>query len=115
MNGHGGKREGSGRKPKADEEKVRNLAIAAIEEKHGTLQAGFVKLLESGEASLIKFVWEHAVGKPREKMDLDLDNPFGGPAIIIQAPDGVSINLPDNTEEADNLPEDASGDTTIQG
>lgn len=106
MNGHGGKREGSGRKPKADEEKVRNLAIAAIEEKHETLQKGFVKLLESGEASLIKFVWEHAVGKPREKMDLGLDNPLIGPAIVIQAPGGVELNLPNNTEEADTQPEE---------
>lgn len=106
MNSHGGARPGSGRKPKADEEKVRNLAIAAIEKTHGGLEQGFVKLLQSGEASLIKFVWEHAVGKPREKMDLDLDNPFNGPAIVINAPGGIDINLPNNTEEPDNLPED---------
>lgn len=106
MNTHGGARPGSGRKSKADEEKVRNLAIAAIEEKHDSLQKGFVKLLESGEASLIKFVWEHAVGKPREKMDLDLDNPFYGPSVVINAPGGVDVNLPDNTEEPDSLPED---------
>lgn len=104
MSNHGGSRPGSGRKPKADEEKVRNLAIAAIEEKHETLQKGFVKLLESGEASLIKFVWEHAVGKPREKIDMDVDNPFG--TVVINAPGGIDVNLPDNTEEPDNLPED---------
>lgn len=115
MSNLGGARPGAGRKPKADEEKVRNLAVSAIEKTHGSLEEGFTKLLNSGEASLIKFVWEHAVGKPREKMDLDLDNPYTGPAIIIQAPNGVAINLPDNTEEPENLPEDGSGDTTIQG
>lgn len=99
---HGGARPGSGRKPKADEEKVRGLAVSAIEKTHGSLEEGFTKLLTSGEPSLIKFVWEHAVGKPREKLDLDLDNPFPGPAIIINAPKGMEINLPDNTEEADN-------------
>lgn len=72
---------------------------------------GFVKLLESGEASLIKFVWEHAVGKPREKMDVDVDNPFG--TVIINAPGGIDVNLPDNTEEPDNLPEDEQRDTSV--
>lgn len=33
-------------------------------------------------------------------------NPLNGPAIIINAPNGIDINLPDNTEEVDNLPED---------
>lgn len=106
MGTHGGVRPGSGRKPKADEEKVRNLAVSAIEKTHGSLEEGFTKLLLSGEASLIKFVWEHAVGKPREKMDLDLENPLNGPVVIINAPSGIDVNLPSNTEEADNIPED---------
>ncbi len=112
---HGGKREGAGRKPKADEEKVRNLAIAAIETTHGSLENGFAKLLQSGEASLIKFVWEHAVGKPRERMDIDVEgNGVGGPAVIIQAPGGIEVNLPVNTEEPDNLEEDGTEDTPVQ-
>lgn len=115
MSNVGGARPGAGRKPKADEEKVRNLAVSAIEKTHGSLEAGFTKLLNSGEASLIKFVWEHAVGKPREKMDLDLDNPYTGSAVIINAPGGIDISFPDNTEEAENLPDDGDGDTTVQG
>lgn len=113
MSNLGGARPGAGRKPKADEEKVRNLAVSAIEKTHGSLEEGFTKLLKSGEASLIKFVWEHAVGKPREKMDVDLDGALTGPSVIIQAPGGVDINLPDNTEEADTQPDDGSGDTTV--
>lgn len=73
MAGTGGARPGAGRKPKADEEKVKALAVSAIEKKFGTLEDGFKALLESQEPSLIKFVWEHAVGKPREKMDVDVD------------------------------------------
>lgn len=39
-----------------------------------------------------------------DKQEVTGDNggPLSGPAIIIQAPDGVSINLPNNTEEADS-------------
>ncbi len=69
---NGGARPGAGRKPKADEEKVRVLATNAIIAKFGSIEKGMVNLIESGEPALVKFVWEHAVGKPREKMDVDL-------------------------------------------
>jgi hypothetical protein len=103
----GGARPGAGRKPKVDEEKIRGLAVSAIEKKHGDLETGFMKLLESNEPSLIKFVWEHAVGKPRDKMDVDTSL-VGGPAVIIQMPAGTNIDLPDNTEEPDNLEDEGS-------
>lgn len=108
----GGARPGAGRKPKADEEKIRGLAVAAIEKRHGSLEEGFGKLLETGEPSLIKFVWEHAVGKPREKVDMDVDGRLTGPAVILQMPAGTNINLPDNTEEPDNTEDE--GSTAIQ-
>jgi hypothetical protein len=75
-NGHGGKRPNSGRPTKADEENSRKLAIAAIEARHGSLEAGLEFLLSTEEPSLIKFVYEHAIGKPREKMDLSSDQPL---------------------------------------
>ena len=65
----GGKRPGSGRKTKAEELKVANIAMDAIIEKHGSLKKGFQWLLSSGEASLIKFAFEHAFGKPTEKIE----------------------------------------------
>ncbi len=71
MNQNGGKRAGAGRKPKIEELKIVNTAIEAITEKHGSLKAGFQWLLETGEASLIKFVYEHAAGKPTEKVNLN--------------------------------------------
>lgn len=114
MSARGGYRPGSGRKPKADEEKIRGLAVSAIEKKHGSIEEGFLKLLETGEPSLVKFVWEHAVGKPRDKVDVDNPNGYNGPAVIISAPNGLKIDFPDNTEEPDQSEEDASGNTTIQ-
>lgn len=69
----GGKREGAGRKAKVDEEKVRGLAVGAIVKKYGSEEKGFMALLESGEPSLVKFVFEHAYGKPKEKIEHSSD------------------------------------------
>lgn len=70
MAGHGGARPGSGRKSARDEDKARRLCIAAIERKYGTLEDGLTALLDSGDTALIKFVYEHAIGKPTDKIDL---------------------------------------------
>ena len=67
----GGPRPNSGRKSKVDELKIVNTAVEAITEQHGSLKEGFIWLLKSGEASLIKFVYEHAYGKPTEKVDMN--------------------------------------------
>lgn len=67
----GGLRPGAGRKRKVDEMHVRNLATSAIEATYGSLQNGFQALLKSNEASLIKFVFEHAAGKPKDTLDID--------------------------------------------
>lgn len=66
---HGGPRPGSGRKTKADEDKVRSLAVAAIVKKYGSEQKGFEALLDSGEPTLMKFTYEHAFGKPKDKVE----------------------------------------------
>lgn len=65
----GGARIGAGRKTKAQEDRVRELAVSSIVSKYGSEEAGFKSLLESGEPSLIKFVYEHAFGKPKEKLE----------------------------------------------
>lgn len=66
----GGARPGGGRPTKADEEKVKKLAQGAIIKKYGSLEKGFHALLTGPSDMLKKFVWEHAVGKPREKIDV---------------------------------------------
>lgn len=67
----GGYREGSGRKTKAEELQIVNQSVEAITEKYGSLKWGFRALLDSGEASLIKFVFEHAAGKPKENVSVE--------------------------------------------
>lgn len=114
MAGRGGYMPGGGRPKKVDEERVRDLSVKAIVAHYGSEEEGFKSLLNSKEPALIKFVFEHAYGKPREKMDLDIDGALaGGPAVLIQAPNGVSISLPENTEEAETQSEDGSSDTTV--
>ena len=62
----------SGRKTRLEELTVTRVAGEAITEYYGSMKEGFMSLLDSGEPSLIKFVWEHAAGKPREKVDVDV-------------------------------------------
>lgn len=69
----GGRRPGSGRKKLHDEILARDMAISAIEKVYGSIEEGMQALLRSGEQSLIKFVFEHAVGKPKEKVEHSTD------------------------------------------
>ena len=66
----GGVRPGQGRPRKADELKIVNQAVNAITETYGSLEEGFKALLKTGEPSLIKWVFEHAAGKPQDKVDV---------------------------------------------
>lgn len=71
----GGAREGAGRKSVRDETLAKNLCLAAIKTKYGSIEQGLVHLLESKDPALKKFVFEHAIGKPTDKIDLG-DNPL---------------------------------------
>lgn len=73
MAGKGGARLGAGRKSRAEELGIQSIAIQAITEHYGSLLDGFKALIQTGEPSLVKFVWEHAAGKPREKFDIEID------------------------------------------
>lgn len=77
MAGRGGAMPGAGRPTKADERRVRDLSVKAIVKMYGSEEKGFIALLKSGEAVLIKFVFEHAYGKPKEHHELS--GPGGGP------------------------------------
>lgn len=70
---HGGSRPGSGRKRIHDEIEARGLAIKAIKSVYGSLEDGMKALLLSGEPSLQKFVYEHAFGKPMDKVQHSSD------------------------------------------
>lgn len=71
MGNNGGARKGAGRKPKTDESRVQAMAIKAMLNKYGSEEQAFEALLESKEPTLIKFAYEHAFGKPKEKVSLD--------------------------------------------
>lgn len=68
----GGPRPNSGRKPVAIENHTKELCRAAISGKYGSLEDGLKWLLDSEEPALIKFVYEHAFGKPTEKIEGEL-------------------------------------------
>lgn len=93
----GGFRENSGRKPRSEELGITKLAVDAIIEYYGSLELGFVSLLKSQDTALIKFVWEHAAGKPRERVDIDIDAEVQQ-IQIIRLPD----NFRDNEQEEMN-------------
>ncbi len=70
MAGHGGIRKGQGRKPIAEELKSYDLCRSALVAKFGSMEAAITYLIESEEPALMKFVYEHAIGKPQDKVDL---------------------------------------------
>ena len=69
----GGANRGQGRKPVAEELNTRILSQNAIIAKYGSLEAGLKTLLESDRDPLVKFVFEHALGKPVDKVEAKID------------------------------------------
>ena len=65
---------GPGRPSKADEQRVRTLSTKAIVQMYGSEEKGFKALLTSGDPSLTKWVFEHAYGKPKERVDITSDD-----------------------------------------
>jgi hypothetical protein len=88
MAGKGVAMPGGGRPKKVDEERVRDLSVKAIIKHYGSEEKAFIALLASKEAVLIKFVFEHAYGKPKDKVELG--GPNGGP---IETKFDITLNL----------------------
>ena len=82
-----------------DETEVINLSLKAIDEKYGGLKEGFIALLESKEPTLIKWVFEHAFGKPKEKIDIDVNKTVENVQII-----QIPHNNRDQVSGVDNIP-----------
>jgi hypothetical protein len=66
----GGKQPGAGRKSIAEELGTRDLARKAIIARWGSLEEGLQALLNMEEQALTKFVFEHAMGKPTDQVDV---------------------------------------------
>jgi len=64
------------KKKLSQEEVVQMTSLEAITERYGSLKEGFIALLESKEAPLIRFVFEHAIGRPKEKASNDNNKPI---------------------------------------
>ena len=74
MAGKGGKIEGSGRKPKADEEKTNTIFLTAIKElkdvnSDDEARIEIAKDLYNSQRGLI-FIAEHLFGKPKDSLDV---------------------------------------------
>ena len=72
MTNKGGARIGAGRKPKALEQHTSNICKQAIQATYGNNCKAMQALLATGEVPLIKFVFEHAFGKPTEKQEIKM-------------------------------------------
>ena len=77
MAGVGGKTEGAGRKPKADEEKSNAIFLAAIKQVKSVntddeARIELAKELLSFDRGKI-FISEHIFGKPKERVETDLN------------------------------------------
>lgn len=72
---HGGKREGAGRKPKADEEKVRKQCEDAIIKVYGSVSKYYEHLAMESKDSFphFKLLQEYYVGKPKETKDITIN------------------------------------------
>jgi len=86
---------GGGRPKKVDEQRVRDLSVKAIVGHYGSEENGFKALLESKEPVLIKFVFEHAYGKPTEKHELSGKdgNPLFNSTPTAKLPDGTILEI----------------------
>lgn len=82
----GGKRIGAGRKSVAEEVNSREISMNTLVNKFGSKEGALNYLLDSGEPSLIKFVYEHAFGKPTEKLiqDINIDGVRGVEKLFIE-------------------------------
>ncbi len=78
--GRGGAREGAGRKPKAEEEKIKRLGIAAIEKVYGSVEQYYEHIARESVESFphLKLLQEYIYGKPRETKDVNItaEQPF---------------------------------------
>lgn len=73
MSGHGGKRENSGRKPKADELKLMDTIKDAVSESDfSDIWKTIAKEAKGGSAAHIKVLFEYFYGKPKETIKHEL-------------------------------------------
>ena len=67
----GGRREGAGRKTKAEEEKIKNFALNAMVEVFGSEEEAWKSLSTQAKDSFphLKLLFEYKYGKPKERVE----------------------------------------------
>ena len=76
MAGHGGKREGAGRKSKREEEKSRNLSVGALKAVFGSEEEAFKELAtkaKDGSIRHFELLLSYAYGKPTQKTEAKIE------------------------------------------
>lgn len=70
----GGKRKGAGRKPKAEEDKIRGLCLAAMEEVYGSEEGAWLYIARKSQDSFphLRLMMEYMYGKPKERQEISL-------------------------------------------
>ena len=67
----GGARQGAGRKPKAEEERVRKLGLDAIASVYGSVEKYYEHIAKESKESFphLKLLQEYVFGKPKEVVE----------------------------------------------
>ncbi len=65
---------GAGRKPKADEDRIRTLSIEALERIYGSEEKAFEYIADLSRDSFphLKLLFEYAYGKPKDTKDFQI-------------------------------------------
>lgn len=102
MAGKGGARPGAGRPTVAKELATADLARKCLIEKFGGLNEALIALLEMNEPALTKFVFEHAFGKPTDKIEHSGEIDQGG--VILSDPQFALL-----LKKANEVPKSSKG------
>lgn len=84
--GHGGKREGAGRKPKVDEVALSDRLAPLDDLAFRKLEEG----IERGEFSFIRLFFEYKYGKPKDKLDVTSNGQTIGSIKLVDV-DGTEV------------------------
>lgn len=65
----------AGRPKKADEERIRGLALSGLKKVYGSEEAAWAKIAELSKESFphLKMLFEYLYGKPKETQDINLE------------------------------------------
>jgi hypothetical protein len=92
----GGKRPGAGRPTKADEDRIRDLCLKAMERIYGSEEKAFEYIADKSRESFphLKLLFEYAYGKPKDIKNVALEQ--------VEQPLFPEVNIPVKEEITEN-------------